>query len=69
MSKEEAKLIYNDLLKMGVLFELYPDMTGDWSQDSKTFIRDHNLNQDILSGISDEDDFEDDYFIDYGMDF
>ena len=34
----EHKKLYDQLLKSGDLYEVFPDSTGDWSKDKKGFI-------------------------------
>ena len=34
----EYKNLYDQLLKSGDLFDVFPDATGDWSIDRKAFI-------------------------------
>lgn len=55
MSKKEAKLIYDSMLMNGELTELFPDLTGNWLEDKKSFMAQYNSNQEFLEGGLDLD--------------
>lgn len=49
------KKIYDQLLKSGDLYEVFPYATGEWSKDKKEFTDLHNVDNYI---ISDEEEQE-----------
>jgi len=53
MSKKEAKLIYESMLKDGDLKAMFPDMTGDWLKDKKTFMQHYDVTQEFIEGTDD----------------
>ena len=62
----EALKEYNSLLVSGELYQLFPDLKGDWEQDKKIFIAQYEDNQKLLNEdltIDDEED-EDPYGFD-----
>jgi len=44
----EAKEEYIKLKDMGVFDTLFPNLTGEWEKDKKEFIKEYNLNSEIL---------------------
>ena len=40
---------YNKLLSSGELFELFPELSGDWEKDRGRFERDWEMNQEIFN--------------------
>ena len=40
---------YNKLLSSGELFELFPELSGDWEKDRSRFERDWEMNQEIFN--------------------
>lgn len=60
----EYKKLYDNLLKSGDLFEVFPDAVGEWSADRKGFIElqdemEYNI---TTENYLDEDAEEKDYF-------
>lgn len=52
-----AKREYNMLLKNGILLELYPEFTGDWSIDEDSFTKLHEANLFFIEPLE-VDDYE-----------
>lgn len=42
MSIKTTKAYYNGILKTGMFFEWYPELTGDWEKDEKQWIDIHS---------------------------
>jgi len=61
MSINEMKSIYSALLSSGDLFDMFPDMVGDWERDSKFFKDQYNESMKIVNSDTDEDFLFEDY--------
>lgn len=57
MSAREIKSMYETLLSSGDLFDLYPDMHGNWDEDKKEFTKQFNFNQKLLEEEEEGEDF------------
>lgn len=55
---------YRALIASGEFAEMFPHLSGDWSQDKTEFIKEHEQNEAIFN---DTDDEEDDFY--YDQDF
>lgn len=56
MSQKEAKLLYEEFLNSGELFDLFPSLKGDWKEDKKKFI---TLYTNMQAGLEDDIDLDD----------
>jgi len=51
-----AKKLYMSLESSGDLKELYPNLHGEWEKDKKEFIRNYEINQELINGTEVEFD-------------
>lgn len=54
------KILYDQLLKSGDLYEFFPDATGEWTKDKKQFVELQNEDSYIIisENIIDEEEQE-----------
>jgi hypothetical protein len=57
MSKKEIRAIYNSLNDSGELKTFHPELTGDWDADQKKFTSLYNATENLLGGITDDDEY------------
>lgn len=58
MPKEEIEPIYRALLASGDLLEMFPDLTGEWSKDRRSFEQQYNINEQAIEGDLDFDSLD-----------
>lgn len=62
MPDKEINAIYETLKENGDLFNIFPDMTGEWEKDRKRFTKEYGRNEIMLGDIeicdSETEDFD-----------
>lgn len=61
MSQNEIKNIYDSFLESGDLFEMFPNLTGEWTADKKEFSKQYEITEHLLDDEVFGDDFLEEY--------
>ena len=60
MSDQDIKKIYDSFVDSGDLKTMFPELTGEWTKDEKTFSKKYRSNEQSLEllFLEDEDDLD-----------